>query len=400
MQKRHKMKKVLIFVTRYLAYASNIVFAHECRVALTQLGIDVEICDIMNEEDAEQILLSYVGKKYDAVIDFNSVLPRVMADKEHFIDMIDAPFFDYIVDHPLYHDPILKQSVKNLNVICIDRDHADYVRKYYPHIKRVSFLPVPVGLHSSLMPFERRRNTLLFTGSYYPPEKFEKIMNELPDGIKKLCESMAEIIIAENEENIVCAPEEAFDKALNDMGKTVEELAMQVVTEGCYSDDITIYRTLLNKCFVADIYARAILRKKAVYKAADTGVPLLLCGNEWDISGLCNRKNVEWIKDVDYREVSGLISSCKAVMNILPGFTNGIHDRVTMGMMTGTAVITNSNKYINELFTEGEDYLNLSHITDDNTILERIACHGFQTAGKMFSREAFAEKLVKAVGIL
>ncbi|MCR5598747.1 MAG: hypothetical protein K6G19_11290, partial [Lachnospiraceae bacterium] len=181
---------------------------------------------------------------------------------------------------------------------------------------------------------------------------------------------------------------------------TVEELAMQVITEGCYSDDITIYRTLLNKCFVADIYARAILRRKAVYKAADTGVSLLLCGNEWDISGLCDRKNVEWIKDVDYREVSGLISSCRAVMNVLPGFTNGIHDRITMGMMTGTAVITNSNKYIDEFFAEGEDYLNLSHITDDNTILERIACHGFQTAGKMFSREAFAEKLVKAMGML
>ncbi|MBO6260692.1 MAG: hypothetical protein J6N47_07685 [Lachnospiraceae bacterium] len=392
-------KKVLIFVTRYLAYASNIVFAHECKNALEQRGISAEICDIMDESDAETVLLSHAGKKYDAILDFNSILPRVMAGKEHFIDMIDAPFFDYIVDHPLYHDPILKQPVRNLNVICIDRDHVDYVRKYYPHIKKVGFLPVPVGLHSSLIPFERRRDALLFTGSYYPPEKFEKIMNELPDDIKKLCESMAEILIAENGENIVCAPEEAFDKALNDMGKTVEELAMQVVTEGCYSDDITIYRTLLNKCFVADIYARAILRRKAVYKAADTGVPLLLCGNEWDISGLCNRKNVEWIKDVDYREVSGLISSCRAVMNVLPGFTNGIHDRVTMGMMTGTAVISNSNKYMDEFFTEGEDYLNLSHITDDNSILEKIAGHGFKTAEKLFSREAFAEGLVGVLAL-
>ncbi|MCR5011484.1 MAG: hypothetical protein K6A72_04025 [Lachnospiraceae bacterium] len=393
------MKKVLIFVTRYLAYASNIVFAHECRTALLQKGIDAEICDIMREEDAEQILLSHAGKKYDAILDFNSVLPRVMAEKEHFIDMIDAPFFDYIVDHPLYHDPILKQPVKNLNVICIDRDHADYVRKYYPHIKRVSFLTVPVGLHSSLMPFERRRNTLLFTGSYYPPEKFEKIMNELPDDIKKLCESMAEILIAENGENIVCSPEEAFDRVLEDSGKTADELITQVTSEERYSDDITVYRTLLNKCFVADIYARAILRRKAVFKAADTDVSLLLCGNEWDISGLCDRKNVEWIKDVDYREVSGLISSCKAVMNVLPGFTNGIHDRVTMGMMTGTAVVTNSNKYIDEFFKEGEDYLNLSHITDDSDILESIAGHGFEMARNMFSREVFADGLVKALGI-
>ena len=394
------MAKVLIFVTRYLAYASNIVFAHECRNALMQMGIDAEICDIMSEEDAEQILLSHVGKKYDALLDFNSVLPRVMAEKEHFIDMIDAPFFDYIVDHPLYHDPILKQPVRNLNVICIDRDHVAYVKKYYPHIKKASFLPVPVGIHSSLMPFERRRDTLLFTGSYYPPEKFEKIMNELPEEVCRLCNSMAEILIAENDDSITCSPEEAFDRALTDMGKHANEIVVQVASDDCYSGDITAHRTLLNKCFVADIYARAVLRRKAVYKAVDKGVNILLCGNEWDISGLCDRKNVEWIKDVDYRDVSGLISSCKAIMNVLPGFTNGIHDRVTMGMMTGTAVVTNSNKYIDEFFTEDEDYLGLSHITDDSAILENIAGHGFKTAEKLFSREAFAEGLVKVLGIV
>ena len=63
-------------------------------------------------------------------------------------------------------------------------------------------------------------------------------------------------------------------------------------------------------------------------------------------------------------------------------------------MMTGTAVISNSNKYMDEFFTEGEDYLNLSHITDDNSVLEKIAGHGFKTAEQLFSREAFAEGLV------
>ena len=63
-------------------------------------------------------------------------------------------------------------------------------------------------------------------------------------------------------------------------------------------------------------------------------------------------------------------------------------------------MITNSNKYIDEFFTEGEDYLNLSHITDNSTILEKIAGHGFKTAEKLFSREAFAEGLVKVLGIV
>ena len=208
---------------------------------------------------------------------------------------------------------------------------------------------------------------------------------------------MAEILIAENENNIVCSPENALDRALADSGKTADEFLSYISPDDCYIDNITTYRTLLNKCFVADIYARAVLRRQSVYKAADTGVDILLCGNEWDLSGLCDRENIEWIKDVDYREVSGLISSCKAILNVLPGFTNGIHDRVTMGMMTGTAVITNSNKYMDEFFTEGKDYLNLSHITDDNSVLEKIAGHGFKTAEQLFSREVFAEKMIKVL---
>ena len=87
-------------------------------------------------------------------------------------------------------------------------------------------------------------------------------------------------------------------------------------------------------------------------------------------------------------------------MNVLPGFTNGIHDRVTMGMMTGTAVITNSNKYIDEFFVEGRDYLELSHITDDDAILECVAGRGFETAVNMFSRDKFAEGLEDAMGFL
>jgi hypothetical protein len=43
--------------------------------------------------------------------------------------------------------------------------------------------------------------------------------------------------------------------------------------------------------------------------------------------------------------------------------------------------------------------LKLSHITDDSDILESIAGHGFEMARNMFSREVFADGLVKALGI-
>ena len=68
-------------------------------------------------------------------------------------------------------------------------------------------------------------------------------------------------------------------------------------------------------------------------------------------------------------------------------------------MMTGTVVISNSNKYMDDFFTEGKGYLNLSHITDDNSVLEKIAGHDFKTAEQLFSREAFAEGLVGVLAL-
>ena len=84
--------KILLFVTRYLCYASNTAFAASLSNELKALGHEVEICNIMGREDAGERVAGYVGKKFDAVIDFNSTLPRAKAGESAFLDEIVAPF--------------------------------------------------------------------------------------------------------------------------------------------------------------------------------------------------------------------------------------------------------------------------------------------------------------------
>ena len=83
------------------------------------------------------------GQSFDAVIDYNSKLPgAVLDDGTPFLNHIQSPFYNYILDHPVYHHANLSVLLENYHVICIDDDHNKYISKWYPHIKKCPYLSV------------------------------------------------------------------------------------------------------------------------------------------------------------------------------------------------------------------------------------------------------------------
>ena len=98
--------KILVFETRKLCYDSSVTFTHELCKSLEKLGVEVELCQIDDIEKESSKLEQYIGKKYDAVIDMNSVLSAAIYNDEHYPDLIDAPFINFIVDHPMHLHPL------------------------------------------------------------------------------------------------------------------------------------------------------------------------------------------------------------------------------------------------------------------------------------------------------
>ena len=95
----------------------------------------------------------------------------VKYDRENYIFDIknDSSGGDYvklwhiILDHPLYHNSVLRQPLKNMRVVCLDETHAEYIRKYYSHIKEVIVMPLPADTAKSLVPYNERSRDVLFT---------------------------------------------------------------------------------------------------------------------------------------------------------------------------------------------------------------------------------------------
>ena len=91
-------KRILFLHTRELCYYSGSYFLQQMQKATAEYGIKSEYMSLGEDYSALENLL---GRQYDGVVDINSKLPYfVLEDDRRFLDVLGAPFYNYIVDHP------------------------------------------------------------------------------------------------------------------------------------------------------------------------------------------------------------------------------------------------------------------------------------------------------------
>ena len=95
--------------------------------ALESIGCEVEYLELSHDDVDYDCLEDLLPEKeersrYDAILDINSKLPYLtLEDGSPFLDRLNAPFYNWIVDHPLYHHPGLSFPLKNYHVLAIDQ---------------------------------------------------------------------------------------------------------------------------------------------------------------------------------------------------------------------------------------------------------------------------------------
>ena len=378
---------VLIFKMEGIAYNSTRLFADMLAYGFKRAGAVVDIFDITKHGNIQK-LEELKGENYDAVIDFNSKLPDLIMDNNdgkemYFLDSINGPFYNYFVDHPVYHHKFLAHKLKNYNVICIDENHAEYIRQFYPHIKNILVEPLGAieadninglmedmgisdkGIYSKGIT-DHRKNAILFPGTYLDPVGYYEIIEAMPDNMKNGIKAV--INIMENN------PELTYESAVR---KYV--LQKQAVNNGVNN---TMY-------FMADIYMRAVTRQNVLEEFARAGAKLVICGEKYDESSLSQYENVKIIPQVSYVQSLYLMHNYRYVLNIMPLFKAGIHDRVINSMINGAVSISDSNSLMDRYFEKGSDYL-CYDITDKKSIKKLVSDINNERADwKLISQNAY-----------
>ncbi len=368
---------VLLFESRDLCYESNRYFMECIADVLEEKGFFVEICDlsVRMEQKLEDILQK--KERYLFAVDFNSLLPRiVLEDGTPYLDAFDVLFFNYLVDHPLYHHAGLKKKLSNYSVICIDACHLNYLKRFYPHIEHAFYLPlgaVRAGMERS---FDQKRLELLFLGTYEREDLLYEELKEYPKQKRREVSSLIEMMRADPE-------------------LTQEDALLRYFCEQNEALSAEAFAKRLNEDYLADKYLRNWKRKEAVLAAAKAEVPFTVMGHGWEhVKGL-EQKHVKICGGVGFAASIQMMANAKMLLNTTPGFHGGLHDRVYSAMMNHTLCFSEYGLFAGQRFTEGKEIVFYDGAGMED-LPEKISyMHHHPSAAKEITERAFQKVLIK-----
>lgn len=383
-----KGKKFLILQIQEVCYNSYTYFSSMIAKQLRDLGHEVLIFSTAKEplETIEQ----FAGRSFDAVIDCNSGVPRLMMEEGgFFLDQIDAPFFNLLLDHPLYHHDSLKCELKNYHVRCLDENHAAYLRRYYPHLKSVglwtatgsSVSDMPdADARAPLLPIGKREIPVLFCGTYTDPQEVMHAINELPDFIQHDLTLIISELLANSSQTI--------EGAIRSLGDSLDSFLPEKMP------------LFVQSCFLADTYVRACRRRELILAADRAGLPLWLVGSDWEKLRLPARSPISLHPGVPYTESFSLMAHSRLTLNLMPEFKAGFHDRIFAAMLNGSVAVTDPSTRLLQEFTDEKELLfydvtkfdesceRLRKILEKPRMLQQIADQGLTAANERFTWKA------------
>lgn len=333
------MKKIVLFAG---CVETLDFFSLQLGQAFKAMGHEVLIFDFRTEEQSYHKLLTFFVRDNTVMISFNFSGIRgdeIFYDEDGnlFWDTHHIPCYNIIVDHPFYYHEHLRRRPMDYHQICIDRDHVNYMKRFFPEVKTEEFLPSagtalkPARVY---LPIKERKMDLIFTGNYTPPEAFDKHITRIDEEYTAFYRSIIDSLIADPSQIMECVFERFLTK---EMGRLSEE---------------DLKKCMENMIFI-DLYVRFYFRGQVIRSLVDAGFQVHVFGHGWDKLECLHPENLLDGSSLDSLGCLQKISEAKISLNVMPWFKDGAHDRIFNTMLNGALCLSDDSRYLREEFHDG-----------------------------------------------
>ena len=338
-------KKVLIWegVNAILDYTSGAI-----QEALKELGYTVYVGNVSRIQQQAERLKTVLGRGIEFGIVLNNIGWLFTIDGINLWDAFQVPCYNYILDHPLYYMDTMEQAPQYGIVVCVDRKHVEFLQKFAPCVKRSIFLPLAGEreTYEEKKKWKEREIEVLFAGQLKRREEFR--FNDFQEQI--------------------------IEELLVHPHRTTEE-----VMEECYRREHPDAETeeikdVIVQNAIVDIYMKYWYRHEAVRRLVEAGIRVSVYGNGWEKADYADNVNLQICGAVEQKECIHLMGNSKIVLNVMPWFKDGIHDRVINAMLAGAVCVTDESGYLSEIFEAQEDYVpfRLEELDELPKLVERV----------------------------
>lgn len=333
-------RNIIVYITGI--YDTLDLFTEQLKKAFGGMGFRSYIYDAGCQEQSKENLLRLLeGGEILACITFNNLGYNLdLPDGENIWDAFDLPYINILMDHPFHYEKPLRKAPSNAVVLCTDRNHVKYIRRFHKNIRRVDFLPhAGVELGGSHKPLSQRGIDVLYAGALpiYTVADMIPDLSSIPevDGVK-----MAQEVLGE----LVRHPKRTTEEVIEDYLKA-------------HRDDISeqrIQQITMQMRFL-DSYATSFFREQAVRILVENGMRVTAYGTGWDLCDWSDNPYLNYRGKVLAPEILPLMNDSKIVLNTMTWFKAGSHDRVFNGMLAKAVVVTDDSTYLRREFTDGKE---------------------------------------------
>ena len=118
------------------------LYTEEFVKIFTSQGSICLVLDAANMEDAWIQLKAFLLEPVTAVISMNNIgLHLEIEDGINVWDHFQTPFYNILMDHPFHYKEALDTAPQQMTLLCMDRNHITYIKRFFPNIKKISFFP-------------------------------------------------------------------------------------------------------------------------------------------------------------------------------------------------------------------------------------------------------------------
>lgn len=412
------MKRILLFQP---SVETLHFFSDRLAEEYVKMGYDVRLVRIHEPFFGTEQLIDYIVPHETVMITFNYHGIQREAifhtpEGELLWDKYNVSCINIIVDHPFYYYEELKYLPKRYLQICIDEDHTDYMRRFYPEIRVGETMPLagcnyrasfgggtPLSLRDDVidpttwipnltgntipqLSVTERSTDVVFTGCYTDPDFFLPYMKRNGAEYDAFYHGILDDLLTE--------PDQCIHKVyLRHLNRELPELSEEEL------------KNVMNKMIFLDLWIRFTFRGNAIRTLLDADIPIHCIGAGWDKLPTKNKNRLTHTEYSDTKVCLKALSEAKLSLNVMPWFKRGAHDRIYSSMLNGAVCVTDTSDYLLRNFTEGDTlcYYSLkelhrlpeivTHLLAHPDTMEGIASRAYAYAKEHLTWTQFAKEL-------
>ncbi len=323
------------------------LFTNQMAVTFDDRGYELFVYDATHPEKCKAELLAMLEEKKGnaVVVTFNNMGYNLEQDGVNIWEHFDVPYINILMDHPFHFERPLKAAPATAIVLCTDRNHVKYIRRFHKNIRQADFLPhAGIVLGRIHKPLRERKIDVLYAGAL-PIYTVGKMIPNLDEMYGLDLQDMMQEVLRE----LVTHPDKTTEQAIE------EYVRAKSYAESGLSDEEL--RSLIIHMRFIDSYATSFYREQAVRSLVENGIEVTAYGEGWDRCDWSDNPHLKYGGKIPAASVLPLMKDSKIVLNTMTWFKAGAHDRIFNGMLAGAAVVTDDSTYLRHECTDGKELI-------------------------------------------